>query len=87
MDVGYASYIAFHQTTELWANITANAQRRWKAEEAMMTLDISYGCLKISIAGLIDAISWQLVAEFAVGMLVLSRLVVFLAFRVILFAN
>ena len=87
MDIGYASYIAFHQTTELWANTTAHAQGSWKAEKAVMTLDISYGCLKISIAGLIDAISWQLVAEFAAEMLVLSRLIVFVAFRVILFTN
>ena len=86
-DIGYASYIALRRTSELWANITANARGRWKAEEATMTLDICYGCLKISIAGLIDAISWQLVAEFAAEMLLLSRLVVFVAFRVILFAN
>ncbi len=52
-----------------------------------MTLDISHECLKLSIAGLIDPISWQLVAGFAAEMLMLSRLVVFLAFRVTLFAD
>ena len=87
MDIAYASYIAFYQTTEFWANITADARGKWKAKKAVMTLDISYGSLKLSIAGLIDAISWQLVAEFAAEMLVLSRIVIFVTFRLILFAN
>ncbi|KAL9137830.1 MAG: hypothetical protein Q9175_000964 [Cornicularia normoerica] len=86
-DIAYASYIAFHQTTELWANMTANARGKWKDEKQVMTLDISYGSLKLSIAGLMHAISWELVAGFAVEMLVLSRIVVFGAFRVFLFAN
>ena len=87
VDIAYASYIAFHQTTELWANITANARGNWKAEENLMTLDISYRCLKISITGLIYSISWELVAEFAAEMLLLSRMLVFGAFRVLLFAS
>lgn len=87
VDISYASYIAVTQTTELWANITANARGKWKAEERLMTLDISYGCLKLSITGLIDTISWELVAEFAAEMLVLSRILVFGAFRVVLFAS
>ncbi|CAF9907386.1 MAG: hypothetical protein ALECFALPRED_003315 [Alectoria fallacina] len=87
MDITYASYIAFHQTTELWANITANARGKWKAEKEVMALDISYGGLKLSIAGLIDAISWELVAEFAAKMLILSRIVIFGVFRLIIFAH
>ena len=87
MDITYASYIAFYQTTEFWANITADARGKWKAKREMMTLDISYGSLKLSIAGLIDAISWELVAEFAAEMLVLSRIVILGTFRLILFAN
>lgn len=87
MDIAYASYIAFYQTTELWTNMTANARGKWKAEEEVTRLDISYGSLKLSIAGLIDTISWELVAEFAVEMLVLSRDLVSVAFRVILFTN
>lgn len=87
MDIAYASYIAFCQTTELWANITANAQGKWRAEKEVRTLDITYGSLKLSIAGLIDAISWELVAEFAAEMLVLSRILGLLAFKLILFAG
>lgn len=84
MDITYASYTAFYQTTELWTNMTANARGKWKAEKEVTSLDISYGGLKLSIAGLIDAISWELVAGFAAEMLVLSRILVFVAFRVIL---
>lgn len=87
IDIAYASYIAFHQTTEFWANITANARGKWKAEQEVMRLDISFGSLKLSIAGLIDTIDWELVAEFAAEMLVLSRIVVFGAFRMMIFAN
>lgn len=87
MDITYASYIAFYQTTEFWANITADARGTWQAKKDVMTLDISYGSLKLSIAGLIDAISWELVAEFAAEMLVLSRIIIFGTFRLILFAN
>lgn len=87
MDITYTTYIAFYQTTELWGNITANARGKWKAEEEVMTLDISYGCLKLSIAGLIDAISWEFVAEFAAEMLVLSHIIVFGAYRLVVFAN
>ena len=87
MDITYASYIAFYQTTEFWANITADARGKWKAEKQVMTLDISYGSLKLSIAGLMDAISWELVAEFAEAMLVLSRIVVFGTYRLMIFAN
>ncbi|CAF9907219.1 hypothetical protein IMSHALPRED_005474 [Imshaugia aleurites] len=87
MDIAYASYIAFHQTTKLWANITANARGKWKAEQEMMTLDISYGSLKLSIAGLIDVISWELVADFAAQILVLSRILVFGSFMVLVLAN
>lgn len=87
MDIAYTSYIAFYQTTELWANITANARGKWKAEKEVMTLDISYGSLKLSIAGLIDAISWELLADFAAEMLVLSRNIVVVAFSVIIFAT
>ena len=86
MDITYASYIAFYQTTESWANITADARGKWKAKKKVMTLDISYGSLKLSIAGLIDAISWELVAEFAAEMLVLSRIVIFGTSKLILLA-
>lgn len=87
MDIAYASYMAFHRTTELWANITADAQDKWKVEKSVMRLDICYGSLKLSIAGLIDAISWELVAAFAAEMLVLSRIVAIVAFRLFVFAN
>ena len=87
LDIIYPSYIAFRQTSELWANVTANARGKWKAERDLMTLDICYGSLKVSIAGLIDAISWEMVADFAAEVLLLSRIVVFGSFRVFLFVS
>lgn len=39
-----------------------------------MTLDISYGSLDSSITSLMNAISWQLVAESAAEMFMLFRL-------------
>ena len=87
IDIIYASCIAFHQTTELWTNMTANAQGKWKAEKEVMRLDICYGSLKLSIAGLIGTISWELIAEFAAAMLLLSRILVSGAFRVILLTS
>ena len=87
MDITYSSYIAFYQTTELWANITADARGNWDAEQKVITLDISYGSLKLSIAGITDAISREPVAEIAAEMLVLSRIVVLGAFRLVVFAT
>ena len=52
-----------------------------------MTLDICYGSLKVSVAGLIDAISWEMVADFAAEVLVLSRIFVFGSFRVFFFIS
>lgn len=49
-----------------------------------MALDICYGSLKVSIAGLIDAISWEMEADFAAEVLVLSRIFDFVSFRVFL---
>ena len=81
-DIFYPSYIAFRQTRQLWASVTANARGKWKAERDLMTLDICYGSLKVSIAGLINAVSWEMVANFAAEILVLSRIFVFGSFRV-----
>ena len=52
-----------------------------------MTLDICLGSLKVSIAGLVDAISWETVADFAAVVLVLSRIFALGSFRVILLAS
>ena len=52
-----------------------------------MTLDVCYGSLKVRIAGLIDAISWEIVADFAAEVLVLSRIFVFGSFRVFHFVS
>ena len=52
-----------------------------------MTLDICYGSLKVSIASLIDAISWEMVADFAAEVLMLSRIFIFGSFGVFLFVS
>lgn len=87
MDITYASYVAFRQTTQLWANVTANARGKWKANEDLMALDICYGSLKLSIAGVIGTSSWEIVANIAAEMLVLCRIIVFGSFRVVVYAN
>ena len=87
MDIICATYIASYQTSEFWANVTANARGKWKTEEEVAILVLHYGGLKLTIAGLTDVISWELLAAFAAEMLVLSRILIFGTFRVILFTH